>query len=665
MTIVRHQRTEFGAKIRLRVAGESDLAERYAPNMGAGGMFVRDDRPPPVGTRILIEFILPDDSTLCRIEGKVVRAKPAVTPGEPTAGMGIEFVQLDERARLLADYRVPRPADIEPPRIDDELSAVGGEDVLGIDLGTTNSCVAIVENGTPRVIASAAGYDTVPSVVFIAQVDGKRKVLTGHKAVERMILEPQRAIYGAKRFIGRPFESRELSTYGHFFHYELCEGARGRAAVRIDDHVYPLEWVSGCVLAHLRHLAHKALGRAVTKAVITVPAYFGETQRQAVREAGKLAGLDIQRVVNEPTAAAVAFGYGRGYKKTLMVYDLGGGTFDVSIMRLEGDRMRVLSTDGDPFLGGSDFDDRITELLLSNLERAHGLNLRRDKTAVQRVRFAAELAKKQLSQAKMARIDVPYLATGPDGPIHLTTTLELDQFESLTDDLVMRTLDIVESALQAAKLRSTDIDEIIMVGGQSRSPHVAERLFERFGKRPARTVHPDHAVALGAAVVGAAAYVKPEAEGLSLVDVLPASLRLGRPGGTTQQVLARGTALPASARVEIDVSETVEPPSAASGHGGRGGPRNEYLAVLYRGENDARSDNELIGSVKLPATFALSITKTKAPLTLTIDNEGLLHVVLEHPLTQEQQSLSVDIKPPGENDQEIMLIDDADIVSLV
>jgi molecular chaperone DnaK len=652
MTNHRPLRIEFGNKVRIRVAGESDLVERYAQNLGAGGMFIQYDQPPPVGTRLLIEFVLPDDSVLCRVEGKVVHSKHADNPGDVTAGIGLEFVQLDERARLLAAHKqAPTSAPPAPISLEEILSETG-DSVLGIDLGTTNSCVAIVENGTPRVLASAAGYDTVPSVVFISPEAEKRKVLTGHKAVERMILDPQRAIYGAKRFIGRPFTSKEVKTFGHFFHYELSEGSGGRAAVRIDGRPLPLEWVSGCILAHMKHMAHKALGRAVTKAVITVPAYFGEGQRQSVRDAGKLAGLEVVRIVSEPTAAAVAFGFGRGMKKTILVYDLGGGTFDASILKLDGDKMTVLAADGDAFLGGSDFDDRITELLLAHLERTHGVNLRTDRVCVQRVRFAAELAKKQLSQAKLTRIDVPYLAQGPNGPINLATTLEVEQLQALTDDLVTRTLDIVENTLQRAKLKSSEIDEVVLVGGQSRSPYVAERIFERFGKKPSRTVHPDHAVALGAAIVGAAAYAKQDAPKLALTDVLPASVRLALQNGKTRVLMKRGDALPATVNVEVE--------SLSVG----GGKANEYLALLCRGEAEDTADNEVIGSVRVPSSFALAVSKTKAPLTLSVNAEGLLKATLKHPLNDELQTLDVELKP-GQAKEEMMTIDDNDIVAIV
>ncbi|MCC6808879.1 MAG: Hsp70 family protein [Deltaproteobacteria bacterium] len=645
MNVARPLRMEFGARVRIRVAGKKELEDRYAANLSAGGIFIRDDRPPAVGSKVLIEFVLPDGSALCRIEGKVVRAKPADVAGEKTAGMGVEFMQLDEFARQLAAYRTPPKEASETKVIEELTDAAQADEVVGIDLGTTNSCIALVHNGSPQIIASMSGFDTLPSVVFVGDKGKDKKVLTGHKAVERMILEPARAIYGAKRFIGRPFVSREVRTFGHFFHYELAEGQNGFTAVKIDGEVYPLEWVGACILAHLKQIAKKTLGRDIKKAVITVPAYFGETQRAAVRHAGKLAGLDVQRLISEPTAAAVAFGFGRALDKTILVYDLGGGTFDASILKIHGDRMEVLATDGDAFLGGSDFDDRVTELLFANIERSNGVDYRKDPVTVQRVRFAAELAKKQLSEAKIAMIDVPYIGQGTDGPINLNTTLEVELFESLTEDLVTRTLQIVENTLKMAGLKSSQIDEVVLVGGQSRSPIIGRRLAERFGKKPSRGVHPDHAVALGAAIVGAAAFGQAASKvSLDLTDILPAAIRVAQ-GGEAKAVLERGKPLPAEATFDIETSA---------------GKTKEFVASLYRGDASKPEENELLGQVKLPSTIALALTKTKATLTLKVSEDGLMSVTLKHPLTDEVQTLSVALKEG--TPAPIDMVSDADLI---
>ncbi|MBI3178677.1 MAG: Hsp70 family protein, partial [Deltaproteobacteria bacterium] len=503
----RPQRQQFDSRVRFVVSDRREIRERFAANLSEGGLFIRDDSPPSVGSLILIEFVLPGGGPLCRAAARVVHARPATAPGDKTAGMGLEFVKLDQVAQEIARTldREQAPASAETDASEKRLLALDGMErpilaptgpVVGIDLGTVNSCVAVVENGTPRVVLSPEGYDVLPSVVFLA-ADGKLYV--GHKALARMILEPQRAIYGAKRFLGRPFVSREVQTYGHFFNYELVPGSDGRTAAKVGEQTIDLEEVSGQILLKLREMAEQQLGQGVARAVVTVPAYFGETQRQAVREAARRAGITVERILNEPTAAAVAYGYGRSMTKTILVYDLGGGTFDATLLRIRDNTFEVLATDGDPFLGGADFDDRLTEYVLSSFERDQKVSLRGDAVAVQRIRFAVELAKRQLSELTSTDIDLTYITQSERGAIHLHMTLERELFERLTQDLVDRTLGLVQVVLDRAGITSDTLDDVLAVGGQSRSPHVQRALIERFGRRPSTRVHPTEVVALGAA----------------------------------------------------------------------------------------------------------------------------------------------------------------------
>ena len=633
----RPTRQQFASRVRFNVAGESAMVERFAVNLSQGGMFVRDDLPPAVGSTVLVEFVLPDGKPLCRVSARVVHARPAQVPGEATAGMGLQFLQYDAFAQGILAKQAPEAPEMLEPGLVEALSAQptsGDGPIVGIDLGTTNSCVAIADKGPPRVLQSQRGYETVPSIVFYPS-DGP--VLVGHQAAERMILEPHRAIYGSKRFIGRPFASREVRTFGHFFHYALAGDERGHTAAVVDGKLVSLVEVAAKILAFMRQLASEALGTDVKRAVVTVPAYFGEHQRQAVREAGQRAGLTVERVLSEPTAAAVAFGFGRGLTRTVLVYDLGGGTFDASILRIDNDAMEVLATDGDAFLGGSDFDDRLTEFLLTMVERTNNVSLRKDPVAVQRVRFAAELAKRQLSEAREAPVDVPFLAPN----VNLKEVIPFELFEGLTEDLVTRTLVIVEQALKLAGLKATEIDDVVLVGGQSRSPQIARRLTERFGKAPSHGVHPDHAVALGAAIVAAAAYgVQPisgAAPTLALTDLLPASLRIGLPDGSTQVLLPRGTKLPA--QIQFDVASTP-------------GKTKEYVAALYRGELSLTKELELLGQVRIPSSFSLEIAKSKAQLTLSVSGDGIMSVTLLQAVTGAVQQL------------EVSLVEDPDVLSV-
>ncbi|HSI05393.1 MAG TPA: Hsp70 family protein, partial [Myxococcota bacterium] len=571
----RAARQQFGSHVRIAVQGKNEIIERFASNLSQGGMFIREDAPPAIGQVVLVEFVLPGGAPLARISARVVHSRPATTPGERNAGMGLQFIELDATATQLTQLlKQKQPPSATPPtapgapvsRIDtlapDKTPARMDGIVVGIDLGTVNSCVAIVQDGRPRVIKSKRGYETIPSVVYVGT---DRNILVGHPAVERMILEPHRAVYGSKRFLGRPFQSKEVQSLGHFFNYEIAEGPDGRAAARMGDVVVRLEIVAAHILKTLRDMAEQELNTPVRRAIITCPAYFDETQRGAVREAGRLAGLHVERILNEPTAAAVSYGNGRGMKRTALVYDLGGGTFDATLLKIDGDTLEVLATHGDPFLGGSDFDDRLTEYVLMSYEREKGVVLRDSPVAVQRIRFAVELAKRQLSEVETASIDLPFIKKTDKGAVDLKMTLSRSILETLTEDLVDRTMGIVQAVLDQAKLPASQLDDVILVGGQSRSPHVRRRIQERFGKPPAKNVHPDEAVALGAALVANAMYAKSP---LELKDILAAAIRIGDGADGTKVLLSRGTKLPAEAKFDILPDQSA---------------KADYKALLFRG----------------------------------------------------------------------------------
>lgn len=482
--------------------------------------------------------------------------------------------------------------------------------VVGIDFGTVNSCVAAVRNGEAQVLTNPGGYPTVPTIVHLPPGEPP---LVGHPARERMILEPDRAVYGAKRFLGRPFASREVAGAAHFYNYELVQSPEGRVAAQVDGQVISLEEVAAQILTLLRKVASHALGQDVQRAVVTVPAYFGETQRQAVRDAGRIAGLYVERILNEPTAAAVAFGFNRGLEETVLVYDLGGGTFDASVLRIAGNRMEVLASDGDPFLGGSDLDDRITEFLLQQFEREHGFSLREQTVSVQRIRFAAESAKKTLSDATTAHVHLPFIAQSEAGPVDLRAEITREQLEMLTNDLVERTLTITQKVLDQAQVRSSDLNDVILVGGQSRSPAVRQLLTERFGKKPCSWVHPDEAVAIGAALV---AHAIEGAAPMELTDVLSASIRLGLKNRRTAVLIPRGVRLPAEKKFEVTLS------GSGAGH---------TKVFLYRGEGAEVVDNSFLGTLMLPGVPADAEGKRKAIIVLTVSADGLLSVQAQHP----------------------------------
>lgn len=495
-------------------ADESVLASVYGRGLAEGGIFVRHDAPLPVQTHIRIKFKNPQTGVVVgQVVGEVQFARSAIRPGEHNAGMQIAVQKYDRVAlriaksiakeawhnkeaddatndvKFFSTLKLRRAVKVESPTA-----------FLGIDLGTVNTCVAAVIEGAPRVIATPEGHETFPSILYVRD-DGK--FLVGHKAEPKIVVEPQNTIYGSKRFLGRKFASREVNSLAHFFNYELVAGREGRAAAVVAGKQIPLEKVSGLFLLAARRMAEEALQREVGGAVITVPAYFGIDQRAAVREAATAAGLRVGRLVNEPTAAAVALSFHRHLDCTVLIYDLGGGTFDASLVKIAGDNFEVLASAGDPFLGGQDFDDRLVQYVVSEFERANndGGTLRKNPASLQRVRIAVQAAKHALTEATATTIELPYISMTDKRHLDLKQKVTRKLFESLTEDLVNRTLEVVESIMASAKLRSAEIGEVVLVGGQSRSPAVRKALASRFERKLSTVMHRDHAVALGAALV--------------------------------------------------------------------------------------------------------------------------------------------------------------------
>lgn len=609
--------------VRVRIAGRAEVSEGVLERFDEAGVLLQLKRAPDLGIMTLLEFVGPDESVLLRRTACVVFRRASGTDDVTIAAL--EFVDLGPDreappggllARFLGLFGRKKGTDL--PAIDEDLPAEpslpADGPVLGVDLGTSTSCAALVSDGRAQVIAHPSGATTIPSVVHF-EASGRRRV--GEAAKERIPLEPTRTVFGSKRFLGRPFTSQEVRRWGHFFPYQMVQGAGGATAVKIGHELFRLEQVAAEILRALKRRAESAAGRPIGRVVLSVPAYFGEPQREAVRRAGRIAGMRVERIVNEPTAAAVAYGFGRALQSTILVFDLGGGTFDVSILKIDGDQMQVLATGGDPFLGGSDFDDRLTELAFMTFEKQTGTHLRDDYVAVQRIRFGAEQAKMQLSQAEKATIDVPN-ATVLDGqPIHFQVEVSKDMYTQVVGDLVDRALVIVDGVLKKANLRGTDIDEVVLVGGQTRSPVVRDRVLERFGKKLSKRIHADEAVAVGAALIGESL-----ARNLSidLKDVLTASIWMRVGDRPAELLLSQGIPLPASAPLEV--------PAA------RGG---EVLVRLYRGESSRVEDNAFIGSLTLEPS------QQGAPGRVTVDENGLLSAMVKDPAGGSQRRLEVSL----------------------
>jgi molecular chaperone DnaK len=453
--------------------------------------------------------------------------------------------------------------------------------MIGIDLGTTNSAAAAVKDGKPFVIPSREGHNIIPSIVAI---NDKGNLIVGHPAKSQLLINPGNTVYGSKRLVGRQFESPAVRDLMGRFPYQIVAGARGEAAVQLGDRQFSLQQISALVLAEVKGVAQQWLKTEVNRAVITVPAYYNDNQRQAVREAGELAGLHVERILNEPTAAALAFGHGKQLEKRILVYDLGGGTFDASVLELNGNVYEVVSTGGDTFLGGVDFDKVIVDHLLKGFEEEHGIQFPGDRVALQRVTDAAERAKIALSEQLEVKVMVPFVALVGQKPYDLAATLTRAELVALAGHLVDRTLSVCQEVLAARELKVEDLDDVLLVGGQSRMPLVRERIREFFGKEPSKAVHPDEAVALGAAVL-AHSMDTDDMDAVVLIDVLPMSIGVGLPGGRFRKIIERNTKLPHKKAIGITTTRENQP---------------SIEILIFQGESEKAQENEYLGTLLVP-----------------------------------------------------------------
>jgi molecular chaperone DnaK len=496
------------------------------------------------------------------------------------------------------------------------------EPVIGIDLGTTNSVVAIVQGGQPQVIKNRTGQPLTPSVVAVT-AGGKR--LVGHLAKRQAITNPENTVYASKRLIGRKYSSAQIQKAREVLPYHLVCGEHDDVRVQLGDRPVSLPEVSAAVLQELRKDAEAQLGRTVTKAVVTVPAYFNDGQRQATKDAGRIAGLDVLRIINEPTAAALAYGFARNVNGKIAVFDLGGGTLDVSVLDVSKGVFEVVATGGDTYLGGEDFDNRIIEWLVMAFAKEHGVDLRKDRMALQRLKDAAERAKIELSTLQETAINLPFLYTpvGGTSALHLQASLSRAKLEELTRDLAERTVQIAEQVLGEAKVTASELKEIILVGGMTRMPMV-QSMVQRHFKEPSKGVHPEEVVALGAAIQ-ADALLRPDSQVL-LLDVTPQSLGVAIAGGYTRRLIAKNTTVPTS------VTETF--------HTSRDGQTTVKIMVL-QGESDIAHQNELLGEFILSGLRLATRGEVEIDVTFDINAEGIVSVSARDRETGLQQSIIV------------------------
>ncbi|GAB4296796.1 MAG: hypothetical protein Kow0090_11970 [Myxococcota bacterium] len=505
------------------------------------------------------------------------------------------------------------PGDRLIPPSDEELENAKGP-IIGIDLGTTNSCASVVVNGKPMVIPSKRGYRTIPSLVAYNE---RGKLVVGHVAKSQFLLNPENTVYGAKRLIGRKYNSPIVQGLKKYFTYNIIEWRDGTAAVEVAGHKHPLTEISGFILREIREVAQEFLQTPVQRAVITVPAYYNDSQRSAVREAGKLAGLKVERIINEPTAAALAYGYNKKIEKQrILVYDLGGGTFDASIMDLAGEVYEVVSTGGNNFLGGIDFDNRLVDYFDEVFYQQHGIPLPKDRVVLQRVKFAAENAKIALSHQPSSDVHIPFIAMHNGKPLELRLTLKREKLLDLTEDLVDKTINVCDAVMSAKQLQPKDIDSILLVGGQSRYPRVHEKLSAHFQKQPLKGVHPDEAVALGAALF--ADSISRAETALLLIDVLPISIGLALPGGGYARIIPRNTPLPCKKSFAIATTRDNQ---------------SEISLVVMQGESEQFSENDYLGVLKFDNITPAPRGRNKLNVTFTISSESILKVTAKEELS--------------------------------
>lgn len=490
--------------------------------------------------------------------------------------------------------------------------------IIGIDLGTTNSCVAVMEGGSPKVIHSAEGRNTIPSVVDVVAN------IVGDVAKRQLVLKPKQTIFSIKRLMGKKFSDKEVQFDIKWLPYMVLAGRDDMAVVEVDGKKYTPQEVSAKILQKIKSDAEAYLGDKVTQAVITVPAYFDDSERQATKQAGEIAGLEVLRIINEPTAAALAYGLDKKNAHTIAVYDLGGGTFDISILELGEGVYQVKSTNGDTHLGGDDFDQKIIEYLADEFKKENGIDLRKDPQALQRLKESAEKAKIELSSSQEASINQPFITQGKDGPLHLTMTLTRSKLEQIVDELIQKTLGPVKKALDDAGLKVADINEVIMVGGMTRMPKVTEVVTKFFGKDPHKGVNPDEVVAIGAAVQ--AGVLGGEVKDVLLLDVTPLTLGLETLGSVSTPLITRNTTIPTS---KSQVFST-----AADN-------QTQVEINVLQGERPMAADNKSLGRFILDGIPPAPRGMPQIEVTFDIDASGILSVKAKDKASGKEQSIKI------------------------
>jgi molecular chaperone DnaK len=493
--------------------------------------------------------------------------------------------------------------------------------VIGIDLGTTNSCVAVMEGKTPKVIENAEGMRTTPSIVAFTD-DGER--LVGQPAKRQAVTNPEKTIFAVKRLIGRRYDDPMVEKDKKLVPYKISKAGNGDAWVEIDGKSYSPSQISGFILQKMKETAEAYLGQKVEQAVITVPAYFNDAQRQATKDAGKIAGLEVLRIINEPTAGALAYGLDKEKTGTIAVYDLGGGTFDISILEIGDGVFEVKSTNGDTFLGGEDFDMRLVNYLADEFQKEQGIDLRRDKLALQRLKESAEKAKIELSSTTQTEINLPFITADASGPKHLTMKLTRAKFEALVDDLIQKTVEPCRKAIKDAGISAGEINEVVLVGGMTRMPKVQEVVKQFFGKEPHKGVNPDEVVAIGAAIQ--AGVLQGDVKDVLLLDVTPLSLGIETLGGVFTRIIDRNTTIPTKKSQVFSTAEDNQ---------------NAVTIRVFQGEREMAQDNKMLGQFDLVGIPPAPRGVPQVEVTFDIDANGIVNVSAKDKATNKEQQIRI------------------------
>lgn len=494
--------------------------------------------------------------------------------------------------------------------------------ILGIDLGTTNSAMAVIEAGEPTIVENSEGTRTTPSIVAISKT---KERLVGQIAKRQAVTNPTNTIYGIKRFMGNDFEDQSVQRDKEIVPYEIKKGSDGGAIVTMDGKDYRPEEVSAMILTKLKQDAEAKLGEKITEAVITVPAYFNDSQRKATQDAGKIAGLEVKRIINEPTAAALAYGFNKKKDEKIVVYDFGGGTFDVTVLEVGDDVVEVQATDGDAHMGGRDIDQGIVRFLIDEFKKAEGVDLGKDKLALQRLDEAAEKAKLELSSTTETDINIPFISQGSDGPLHLDIKMTRAKLEEIANEYVDKSIEITKRALEASGLKKDEIDEIILVGGQTRMPAIQKAVQDLFGKEPNRTINPDEVVALGAAIQ--AGIFQGDVQDITLVDVIPLSLSIETMGGVATKLIEKNTHIPTKKSQVF--STAADNQTSTEIH-------------ITQGERPMAADNKSLGKFVLDGIPPAPRGVPQIEVTFDVDSNGVLNVTAKDKSTGKEQSIRIE-----------------------